>query len=60
MGFFNSLLVPFQINILVLARQPVMLSKAATASFDALPLLRMTVATASKHYTGNLNTRFLF
>jgi hypothetical protein len=32
--------LPFQINILVLARRLVMLSKAATASFDALRLLR--------------------
>jgi hypothetical protein len=37
-----------------------MLSKAATASFDALRLLRMTVAAASKHDGGNLNDRFLF
>jgi hypothetical protein len=38
-------------GILVLVRQPVMLSKAATISFDALRLLRMTVATTSKHDT---------
>jgi hypothetical protein len=37
----------------MLARQSVMLSKAATASFDALRLLRMTVAAAPKHGTGN-------
>ena len=45
--------MPFQINILLRAREPVMLSKAATASFDALRLLRMTVAAASKHDTEN-------
>jgi hypothetical protein len=41
--------VPFQINILVFARQPVVLSKAATVSFGVLRLLRMAVAAASKH-----------
>ena len=30
-----------------------MLSKAATVSFDALRLLRMTVAAASKHDMGS-------
>ena len=47
-------LVSFQLNILMLARQLVMLSKASTVSFDALRLLRMAVEAASKHGTGFL------
>jgi len=41
--------VPVQINEIVVSKSKVILSKAATAPFDALRLLRVTFAAASKY-----------
>jgi hypothetical protein len=43
------MLVTVQINDIVNLKDKVILSKAATAPFDALRLLRVTVAAASKY-----------
>ena len=44
---YLQLLVPIQ--TIVISKNKVILSKAATAPFDALRLLRVTVAAASKY-----------
>ena len=41
--------MPVQINEIVVSKNKVILSKAATAPFDALRLLRVTVVAASKY-----------
>jgi len=46
---YRLLLVPVQIIEIVISKNKVILSKAATAPFDALRLLRVTVAAASKY-----------
>lgn len=52
--------MPVQTNDIVVSKKKVMLSKAATAPFDALRLLRVPVAAASKHDFTRKNAILVF